>query len=434
MAWFRLSLTGWVTSLAATVLTALPEVHFTSVPGYGTDGVLAGKVTGAAAEAHRAGVFVRRPQNGWYVLPGCNAPLTPIQPDGTWQLRLGVEESDRLAPEIAALVVPLPAEAPCVQGKSRIPSTFTAQAVASALTTRFDPAYRRIQFSGHEWWVKRSAGPVGPGPNYFSDSTNHVWVDPAGRLHLRIAQNAGRWECAEIVSVRSFGYGGYRFEVDANLDTLDPNVVVGLFTWNDDPAHAHREIDIEFSRWGNAADTNNAQFAVQPYYLNGHLVRYRGGPDVRVSTHQFNWESNRVTFLAQRGTYSPAPAGTNVLKQWAHTLRVPPAGGENVRLNLWLFNGKPPTDGQPVEVIVPGFRFVPPGPTRGAGLTNAAPEGAGFEFDVRTEMDRAYAVESSTNLLDWTSRATLLASNLGQTFRLPWWGGAREFFRARTLP
>jgi hypothetical protein len=36
---------------------------------------------------------------------------------------------------------------------------------------------------------------------------------------------------------------------------------------------------------------------------------------------------------------------------------VPPTGGENVRMNLWLFQGKAPAGS--VEIIIDKFEFVP---------------------------------------------------------------------------
>ena len=38
---------------------------------------------------------------------------------------------------------------------------------------------------------------------------------------------------------------------------------------------------------------------------------------------------------------------------------VPPSSDERVRLNLWLFEGRAPTDGQPVEIVVDAFTFTP---------------------------------------------------------------------------
>jgi hypothetical protein len=69
-----------------------------------------------------------------------------------------------------------------------------------------------LSFSGYDWWVKSSAGKVGPGPNYFSDSTNNVWTDSLGQLHLRITNRSNQWQCAELISARTFGYGSYRSE------------------------------------------------------------------------------------------------------------------------------------------------------------------------------------------------------------------------------
>jgi hypothetical protein len=43
---------------------------------------------------------------------------------------------------------------------------------------------RTIGWNGETWMVKKSTGKVGPGPNYFSDSANNIWVDGNNKLHL----------------------------------------------------------------------------------------------------------------------------------------------------------------------------------------------------------------------------------------------------------
>src|SRR6478736_1205781 len=99
---------------------------------------------------------------------------------------------------------------------------------------------KTITFAGRSWKVKIASTQVGPGPNYFSDSTNNVWVDSTGRLHLRVAKTKGRWYCAEVVLNATLGYGTYRFYLDNAVDALDPNVVLGIFTWSDDPIYNNR--------------------------------------------------------------------------------------------------------------------------------------------------------------------------------------------------
>ncbi len=207
----------------------------------------------------------------------------------------------------------------------------------------------KIAWSGATWAIKTSRSAVGPGPNVF-DKAN-VSVDAAGGLHLRIAKSAsGAWACAEIIGPTSYGYGTYTFTLASRVDTLDPNVVLGLFTWSDRAPYAHREIDIEFARWGNADDPTNAQYVVQPYGTAGHLQRFTQ-PDAATSTHRFTWQPGRVTWQSLDGSGNP-------IANYTYTgSDVPKPGDERVRLNLWLFGGAAPTDGAPVEVIVSSFVF-----------------------------------------------------------------------------
>lgn len=203
-----------------------------------------------------------------------------------------------------------------------------------------------LQFSGYEWTVKSSSRKIGPGPNFFS--TANAWVDANGALHLRIAKSGNRWQVAEVISKLSFGYGTYTWELGSAVHALDPNVVLGLFTWNDDPAYNHRELDIEFADWGNPADTTNGQFVVQPYSTAGNLVRFTQPPGTVPSTQSVTWRPGSVAF-----------ASTGV-PDWTYSgPDVPVPGGENARMNLWLFRGQPPTNGEAVEIVIRSFTFTP---------------------------------------------------------------------------
>jgi hypothetical protein len=154
---------------------------------------------------------------------------------------------------------------------------------------------RKIRFSGYTWEVKSSAAKVGPGPNYFSASSRNVWVDGKGRLRLKITHSNDRWESAEVASARSFGYGKYAFTLASpvNATALDPNAVLGLFTWSDDAAFHNREIDIEFSRWGIADLTESGSHTVQPWETAGNQRTF-SQPPVASSTHSFTWRPNSV--------------------------------------------------------------------------------------------------------------------------------------------
>ena len=208
---------------------------------------------------------------------------------------------------------------------------------------------RTIEFSGYTWTVKSSTRKIGPGPNVFSDSPANVWVDEDGRLHLKITRSKSRWSCAEVINTVSLGRGTYTWELDSPVNALDPSVVLGLFTWNDDPAYNHRELDWEAARWGSASDPTNGQYVVQPWDGPGNLQRMTL-TGATPSTQSFTWGESSVTF-----TSSNADLG-----QWTYSgLDVPQPGGENARMNLWLFRGLAPSDGREVEVVISTFSFEP---------------------------------------------------------------------------
>ena len=116
-----------------------------------------------------------------------------------------------------------------------------------------------------------------------------------GILRLAITRTRGRWTCAEIQSVQSFGYGRYTFVVNSDLAHLDPWVVLGLFTYADDRSRAHNEIDIEVAKWGQRRDPTNAQFVLQPYRLRGHTQRITLPPRPPY-TMWFDWTPGRISW------------------------------------------------------------------------------------------------------------------------------------------
>jgi hypothetical protein len=415
---------------------ASPSIEITNVPVFGSFDNVRGRVLDATPSQHRVAVFIYVPGAGWWSKPFCDPQLTIVQPNTSWTADITTGGSDQFATRITALLVATNYAAPCVEGLPALPANVTTQAVASATVERVNPNLRSINFSGYEWWVKASPGLVGPGPNYFSDSTSNVWVDAQGELHLRITNRSNQWQCAEIITRRTFGYGSYRFELGSSVNNLNPNAVLGLFTWSDDPAYAHREIDVECSRWGNAADINNSQFVVQPWDLPGHLVRYAVPPGQANTTHLFTWASNRVSFQSQKGSYVPDPSPDKLIASWIYALPVPQTGDENIRINLWLYESTAPVGGAEVEFVIKSFQYVPLGPAQPALLTNTTQATNGqFRFTIVSEPDRRYEVQTSTNLQHWTNLQTVLATNtlLELVFtNSPAWEA--RFFRTVTLP
>src|SRR5215471_13338528 len=80
---------------------------------------------------------------------------------------------------------PTPTEAAIpgpVPGTPPKPGTVSPAELPPAEAVRVAPDFRRsIQFSGYEWRVRSASDLEGPGPNYFSNAEDNVWVDADGR-------------------------------------------------------------------------------------------------------------------------------------------------------------------------------------------------------------------------------------------------------------
>ena len=215
------------------------------------------------------------------------------------------------------------------------------------LTTPTTTAAATLSFAGRTWTVKAGSS-LGPGPNSWSAA--NAYTDAAGALHLHISKESGStaWQCAEIFLTESLGYGTYSWVVETNVTRLDPYAVLGLFTYEDD---AH-EIDAEMSRWGNAANPNNADFAVQPSDAKGNLLDYNIPLTVGATLVNYSWAKGSATFtLRERGGIWST--------RWNRTGPSVPAatGKEAVHINLWLFRGHAPAAA--TEVVISDFAWSP---------------------------------------------------------------------------
>ena len=90
-----------------------------------------------------------------------------------------------------------------------------------------------LYFSGFYFNYKNKITPVGPGPNRFLGDSTAAWVDNQQKLHLKIQQKNGFWQCSEIVSTKRFGYGTYQLTCETDIRNFDPMTVFGFFTWDD---------------------------------------------------------------------------------------------------------------------------------------------------------------------------------------------------------
>lgn len=214
------------------------------------------------------------------------------------------------------------------------------------------PSDRVINFSGMEWIVRKSGETrEGPGPNFFSDSSDNVWLDSEGRLHLKITQRGGYWYCAGITAKHSLGYGKYVFYVNSDINELDDNVVAGLFTYLND----QEEIDIEFSKWSDV-DGVNTQYVVQPGEVSGNRLKFDIPPGVRPAVHSFDWSNDKIVFQT---AYVKSNTDKQILESWTYRGEdIPMEGNEKLKMNLWLYKGLVPKNVSEQEIIIDSVRFM----------------------------------------------------------------------------
>ncbi len=267
------------------------------------------------------------------------------------------------------------------------------------------PGGREITFAGYRWRVKGD-GFFGPGPQWFADDPDNLWVDAAGELHLTVREEASTWYSTEVALVDPLGYGDYRFTVRGALQDFDPRTVLGLFLWQYGPCwdptqswwNPYNEMDIEFSRFGDSA-APLGHFTVQPYDLSGNGSAFDPTFGAyEISTHAFRWLPDRVEFRSWRGGPDDESVATR-LHAWTYTgAQIARPEQPRVHLNLWSIFGPPATD---QESIVADFRFVAAAPSivTAAPATRpwarwlpARPNPFNPKTELRFELDRAGAV------------------------------------------
>lgn len=250
--------------------------------------------------------------------------------------------------------------------RHRIPAAAMVALLVGSFCVRAEAAQAKtLRFSGYVWDV-RPAGDGGPGPNHWNP--NNVWVDTKGWLHLKITKDGDQWSCAEISTQRRLGFGRYQFQVIGRLDQFDQNVVLGLFDYPtpDVGPDGTNEIDIEIARWGNP-QWPNGNYTVYPAKSGvtprsgSHTFHFTltGG----YTTHRFVRTSAQVAF---QSLYGHRNDNQNEFAHWIFSPTDPlthvPQQPLPIHINLWLFRGKAPTNGQEVEVVIQHFTF-----TRGTG-------------------------------------------------------------------
>ena len=360
-----------ISSSSSSSITQSPSIEFTSIPPYYAPPgqQVSGRISNVNFAEYRIAVYIFL--GSWYNKASWAEPLTVINPDGTWTCELGSNISDTLFTEIRAYLVKSNVTPPLLGATNIvIPADFIQQTDAVASFSRY-PSRRTIEFSGFTWYVKSSEYKLGPGPNYFSDAVDAVWVDAEG-LHLTIKKSGTNWYCTEVcMTNKGFGYGKYMFEVKSRVDRIDTNANLGLFMFDYSAANPYREFDFEFMHWrGGAIPSNhNASFVVQPYGNSGNLRTFiidLTGTN-QETTHAASWSGSGIDFVSLNNVgydISNVFSLPGSITNWLYSGDdVPSAGNEQVHINFWLpyivadGDSLGTASGTNVEIVIKNFEF-----------------------------------------------------------------------------
>jgi hypothetical protein len=187
---------------------------------------------------------------------------------------------------------------------------------------------------------------------------NNNYIDASGNLHLQVSScpYGNGWCSAEIFTTQTLGYGTYSFNISSSLNDLDPNLTLGLFTWDAQASQqSNREWDLEFSRWGGGSSPN-AQYVVQPYSSPTDIQQFTIGA-TGATTHFVNWSTNSLSF----SSYS----GNTLINSWTYTpnaFPVPTPGDVHLHMNFYVGTGASPKYLSGQEIIVSNFQYIPSQP------------------------------------------------------------------------
>ncbi|HEX6025666.1 MAG TPA: hypothetical protein VFZ00_26980 [Solirubrobacter sp.] len=203
---------------------------------------------------------------------------------------------------------------------------------------------RKLRWSGYTWTVRSTTGRADPGNNRWGDSRWNAQVRRDGSLRLNIFKG----KAVELIGPRT-GYGRYRWVVETDVRKVDPFRVIAFHVRG-----TRGEQDIEFSRWGDPAQTSVGTWVSwrRRTRLAFEFFAVPGPPRYTV---QITWRPKRTRYIVRDGrgrlvldqTFASSPAGKHV----------------SPRISYWIYPGhgssRPRFTGKTVHppVIVRDFSF-----------------------------------------------------------------------------
>jgi hypothetical protein len=330
-------------------------IEFSRIPqadpgGRETQDIIEGMVTGARPGEQ---IVLYAKSGRWWVQPLVTHPFTKVTAQDS---AMKWTNATHLGSEYAALLVePGYHPPPALDDLPTPGASPSGTVVAMARTKGADsPPSKILEFSGYRWRLRDTPSSRGGANNNYS--SQNIWTDAAGALHLKIAPQGNDWTCAEISLTRSLGYGTYKVTVRDASKLHDADVFT-MFTWDyARPDENNGEMDMEYRHWPGRKE--NFQYVVPPHYAGQNAVR--AFMPAMTLIHSMQWEPGLAAFQTVRtaGPSGKVVAG-KVVAENTFTSSVPVHGIESFRMCLYLNRYRKLSSQEGAEVVIDKFEYFP---------------------------------------------------------------------------
>ncbi len=213
-----------------------------------------------------------------------------------------------------------------------------------------------FNLSGIKWKKRISEHNSGPGNNTFGLHERNVYLDKDGNINLKIKKTGRTYSCAEIYSDSFFGKGRYEITIATNTKQFSPQMVLGIFLYDQTASPHFNEIDIEYAQWGNK-DIENAQYAIHTnnnievsrFYipkkklLSKHTIDI-SNQDIIITTSIYNKRNNEFDLFEEKKFVNPQEF------DYRNT---------RFHFNLWLTDTPEKKVGKNPKVKIKSFKYTP---------------------------------------------------------------------------
>lgn len=228
-----------------------------------------------------------------------------------------------------------------------------------------------IVFGGIRWLARNASERGEPSNSLFSGKSTEVFVDDAGKLHLKINRRDGYWYSVDIAADTALGYGTYAVFTETKFDAFPQNVAFEFSITPDAAMDSYTppSIAIQFTQLFENTSISPLRFLVANIEQNIIQERkeriFRPDQPFRMaglfSTHAMTWTPRHIEFASYHDHGLPTPylgALWDFTGSPATGVRVPETTPTTVmRLRFWSAGA--PLGDTSIEVIIKKILFIP---------------------------------------------------------------------------